>query len=178
MIKHAVFLFTILLLTSCSNNNVEEVNQVSSKKNYPIETGKNVVINYTDSGFTKALVKAPLLERYATDEKNYTEMKKGINVQFLSKAGVVESFLTAKYAIRYDREKKMLARNDVVVLNIDGDTLRTEELYWDEAKQRVYSQKFVKITTKTEIIMGDGFESDVTFKNPKIFKIRGIVGLK
>jgi hypothetical protein len=72
----------------------------------------------------------------------------------------------------------MVARNDVVVLNIAGDTLRTEELIWEEATQRVHSDKFVRITTKTEIIMGDGFESDITFKNPKIYKIRGIVNLK
>lgn len=167
----------LMALIACENN-VEEVKKVATNNNYPIETGKDVEINYTDSGFTKALVKAPLLERYANENKNYTEMRKGIDVTFLTKSGSIESFLKAKYAIRYDREKKMIAKNDVVVLNINGDTLRTEELTWDETKQRVYSQKFVKITTKSEIIMGDGFESDVSFKNPKIFKIRGIVSTK
>jgi LPS export ABC transporter protein LptC len=105
-------------------------------------------------------------------------MRHGISVDFLNKTGSVESFLKAKYAIRYDREKRMIAKNDVVVLNVDGDTLRTEELTWEESTQRVHSNKFVRITTKTEIIMGDGFESDITFKNPKIYKIRGIVNLK
>ena len=177
MINKQLTIIFLTVLVACENN-VEEVKKVATNNNYPIETGKDVVINYTDSGFTKALVKAPLLERYANETKNYTEMRKGIDVTFLTKSGSVESFLKAKYAIRYDREKKMIARNDVVVLNINGDTLRTEELTWDETKQRVFSQKFVKITTKSEIIMGDGFESDVSFRNPKIFKIRGIVSTK
>lgn len=172
-----VLSFAGLLLSAC-NNNTEEAKQVAAERILPIETGKDVTINYTDSGFTKARVKAPLLERYATDDKNYTEMRNGISVDFLNKTGSVESFLKARYAIRYDREKRMIARNDVVVLNIDGDTLRTEELTWEESTQRVHSDKFVRITTKTEIIMGDGFESDITFKNPKIYKIRGIVNLK
>jgi LPS export ABC transporter protein LptC len=167
-----------LILVGCSESNTDKVKRVSPERILPIETGKDVLINYTDSGLTKARVKAPLLERYATEDKNYTEMRYGISVDFLNKNGTVESFLKAKYAIRYDREKRMIARNDVVVLNIAGDTLRTEELIWEEATQRVYSDKFVRITTKSEIIMGDGFESDITFKNPKIHKIRGIVNLK
>ncbi len=170
-------LFSVIVLFAC-NNDTKEAKLVAADRILPVETGKDVTINYTDSGFTKAKVKAPLLERYATEEKNYTEMRNGINVDFLNRNGMVESFLKAKYAIRYDREKRMIARNDVVVLNIDGDTLRTEELVWEEATQRVHSNKFVRITTKTEIIMGDGFESDITFKNPKIYKIRGIVNLK
>jgi LPS export ABC transporter protein LptC len=167
-----------VIIVACGGGNPAEVKFVSAERVLPIETGKDVLINYTDSGSTKAKVKAPLLERYATEDKNYTEMRKGISVEFLNKNGTIESFLKAKYAIRYDREKRMIARNDVVVLNTAGDTLRTEELIWEEATQRVHSDKFVRITTKTEIIMGDGFESDITFKNPKIYKIRGIVNLK
>ena len=144
----------------------------------PVETGKDVEITYTDSGLPKALVKAPLLERYASGSKNFTEMKKGIKVTFLTRTQEVESFLTANYAIRYDKKKLMTARNNVVVRNVNGDTLRTEELHWDEQTQRVSSNKFVTITTKDEIIMGDGFESDVSFRNPRIFKIRGIINLK
>lgn len=157
---------------------MEEVNKVSNNRVLPLETGLDVTINYTDSGTTKAYVKAPLLERYATEDKNYTEMRKGIQVDFLDKSGRIESFLKANYAIRYDREKKMTARNNVVVMNTDGDTLRTELLNWDEASQKIYTDKLVRITTKDEIIWGDGMESDVAFKHPKIFHLRGSINLK
>lgn len=168
----------LVLMAACNANNLEEVNKVGNDRVLPLETGLDVTINYTDSGLTKAYVKAPLLERYATEDKNYTEMRKGIQVDFLDKAGKVESFLKANYAIRYDREKKMTAKNNVVVMNTDGDTLRTELLNWDEASQKIYTDKFVSITTKDEIIMGDGLESDVAFKHPKIFHLRGTISLK
>ena len=172
------FLALSATLLSCSETDINQAKLVSNNTTLPLETGTDVVINYTDSGRTKASIKAPLLERYANDEKNQTEMRKGIKVEFLDKTGKIESFLTAKYAIRFDRDKKMMARNDVIVLNTNGYTLRTEELYWDELSQKVYSNKFVKITTKDEIIMGEGFESDVSFLKPKVFKIKGIVNLK
>ena len=168
----------VILFQACSGNDIAQVNKVAVAQSWPVETGTDVTINYTDSGLTKALVTAPLLERYASEEKNYTEMRKGINVKFLDKKGNVESFLTSLYAVRYDKEKRMIARNKVVVMNTDGDTLRTEELLWNEATQRISTQKQVTITTKNEMMWGDGLESDVAFKNPKIYKLRGTISLK
>ena len=144
----------------------------------PIETGHIVQINYTDSGMTRARLFAPLMERYSNDEKNYTEMKKGITAYFLNKNRKVDSYLRAKYAIRYDRDKKMVAKNDVVLVNTKGDTLNTELLNWDEQTQRIYSDKAVRITTPDEIIMGEGFESNTEFDRYKIFKIKGTISLK
>ncbi len=176
--KFHIGLVFFTLLLGCSNNDIEEVSKVSGNKTLPIETGYDISINYTDSGKTKALVKAPLLERYVSEDKNYTEMKEGISVNFLDKYGRVESFLTAKYAIRYDQEKRVIARNNVILMNFDGDTLRTEELHWNEITQRISSPKQVTITTKEEMMWGDGMESDVAFKNPKIYKLRGTMSLK
>lgn len=167
----------LLLLSACSSEE-EKAKALSQDKVYPLETGLDVEVLYTDSGLPRAIVKAPLIERYAGNNRNSTEMRKGVDIRFLNSSGQVESFLTANYAIRYDLEKKMIARNNVVVRNIDGDTLRTEEMLWNELTQRVSSDKYVTITTRDELIMGDGFESDISFKNPKIYKIRGIVTLK
>ncbi len=174
----AFLLIVASVFASCSGNDLEQVNKVAESHTWPIETGHDITINYTDSGIVKAMVKAPLLERYASEDRNYTEMRKGLRVEFLDKQGKIESFLTSQYAIRYDQEKRMVARNKVVVMNLDGDTLRTEELHWNEATQRISTQKQVTITTKDEMMWGDGLESDVAFKHPKIFKLRGTISLK
>jgi LPS export ABC transporter protein LptC len=166
-----------LLFVACADD-AEKARIVTEKNNLPIETGYNVQINFTDSGFTKARLFAPLLERYNNEEKNYTEMRKGMTAYFFNKNRKVDSYLKSKYAIRYDREKKMVAKNDVVMVNSKGDTLNTELLNWDEQTQRIYSDKHVRITTPDEIIMGDGFESNTEFTKYKIFKIRGTISLK
>jgi LPS export ABC transporter protein LptC len=179
MMPRLVHIMAILLLIfhACKED-VEKARIVTEKSNLPIETGQNVQINFTDSGYTKARLFAPMLERYATEEKNYTEMRKGITAYFYNRNKKVDSYLKSKYAIRYDREKKMVAKNDVVMVNIKGDTLNTELLNWDEQTQRIYSDQYVRITTPDEIIMGDGFESNTEFTRYKIFKIRGTVSLK
>lgn len=179
MIKFRPFFWIILIVCVVSCTSEEATQQVMNERiNMPLETGKNIYLTYTDSGYTKAKLFAPLLERYANDERQETVMQKGITAYFYQKNNVVESFLKAKYAIRYDREKRMIARNDVVLVSRKGDTLNTEELIWDEVKQKIYSEKFVRITTKDEIIMGDGFESNTEFTKYKIFSIRGVISLK
>lgn len=170
-------IFTLFALVSCTSREIEQ-KVLNERLNLPLETGKNIFITYTDSGYTKAKVYAPMLERYASDSRNETVMRNGITTYFYNKDKKIESYLKSKYAIRYDREKKMIARNDVILVNNKGDSLRTEELIWDEAKQQIHSDKFVRITTKDEIIMGDGFESNTEFTQYRIFSIRGIISLK
>lgn len=178
-VRYSYYLFLLFLwsITSC-NDDVEKVRVVTEKNKLPIETGYTIQINYTDSGFPRARLFAPLMERFANDEKNYTEMRKGITAYFFNKNRKVDSYLKAKYAIRYDREKRMTARNDVVLVNNKFDTLNTEELNWDETTQRIYSDKAVRITTPDEIIIGEGFESNTEFDKYKIFKIKGTISLK
>jgi len=89
----------------------------------------------------------------------------------------VKSKLTADYGIRYEREQKMEARKNVVVVNEKGETLNTEHLIWDERTEKLRSNEFVKITTKGEIIMGTGFEANQDFSKYKIFNIKGTIPL-
>jgi LPS export ABC transporter protein LptC len=179
MIKNYAYVCSVIvcLLAACTNE-ADKQKVMNERINLPLETGKNIYITYTDSGLTKAKVFAPILERYATDTRSETVMQKGITAYFYSKDGKVDSYLKSKYAVRYEREKKMIARNDVILVNSKGDTLNTEELIWEEGKQMIHSDKYVRITTKDEIIMGDGFESNTEFTKYKIFSIRGTISLK
>jgi LPS export ABC transporter protein LptC len=169
--------FLILLLSSCTSE--EDQSRIMNERiNLPSETGKNVYITYTDSGYAKAKIFAPIMERYVTDERNETVMRKGITAYFYNKNRKVDSYLKSKYAIRNDREKRMTARNDVTLVNNKGDTLFTEELIWDETKQMIHSDKFVRIVTPTEIIKGTGFESNTEFTKYKIINFSGTISLQ
>ncbi len=177
MIKRCGFLLGCFLLASCGGEDVERVKVMVERHDLPVETGKNIIINYTDSGYVKSKVFAPVLQRYASVDKYETVMPAGITAYFLDKTEKVESFLKSKYAVRYDKERRMVAKNDVILVNIKGDTLRTELLNWDEQTQRIHTDQFIRITTPTQIIMGDGLESNTEFTQYKIFKIRGTINL-
>jgi len=142
-----------------------------------MEAGKDVVAYYSDWGKVKAQLQAPVMN-HVTDPKNsYTELPAGLKLDFFNPQLQVQSSLTAGYGISYDKSDQMIARNNVVVININGEKLETEELVWDQKTEKISSEKFVKITTKDEIIFGDGFESNQDISNYKIKKIRGTMQL-
>jgi LPS export ABC transporter protein LptC len=180
MISGKTFVITAIvgLLVSCGGKELDKVKVSASTKEIPIEVGTNIAINYTDSGYLKAKVFAPLLERYSSDVRTETEMRQGITAYFYDNNGKVSSYIKSKYAIRNEVQRTLTARKDVFVVNNKGDTLRTEELIWDEKSDRIYSEQFVKITSPDRIILGSGLESNTAFTKFRVLNITGIISLK
>jgi LPS export ABC transporter protein LptC len=104
-------------------------------------------------------------------------MKKGITAYFFTN-NKITSYIKSKYAVRDDRARTMTVKDSVIVVNIKGDTLRTETLVWSEKTNKINTNDAVKITTPTETIYGEGLESNTDFSTYKIFKIKGIINLK
>lgn len=169
-------LLAIGILCSCEND-VKEVVSLTKKKK-PNSKGKNVSLIYSEKANVKITVSAPVMEEYGLEKDKYIEMREGIKVQFYDTLLNITSTLTSKYAIHRVGERIMEAKNDVVVVNDKGEKLNTEHLIWNEDSSKIYSDKFVKITTEDEILMGEGMEANQDFSKWKIHKIKGIINVK
>jgi LPS export ABC transporter protein LptC len=170
-------LIALGILCSCEND-IKEVKTLTDKKKEPISKGKNVELIYSEKSDVKIKITAPLMEEYGMNEDKYIEMRDGIKVLFYDSLLNITSTLTSKYAIHRVGERVMEARDDVVVVNDKGEKLNTEELIWYEDSSKIYSHKFVKITTEDEIIMGEGMEANQDFSKWKIHKIKGTINVK
>ena len=149
----------------------------SEGSNLPVEVARDILYIYTDSAKIKAEIKTPLMEKYMDDE-TYMEMKEGLDVTFFDANQHPSGHLRADYGIRYPDKKIMEVKGNVVVVNINGDTLNTEHLTWDEKNERIYSDNFVRVRTEDEVIKSEGFESDPTFSEYKFKKIKGVINLR
>ena len=67
----------------------------------------------------------------------------------------------------------MIARDSVVLKDKEGKMLNTELLNWDNKTSKIYTDKFVKITTASEILYGDGLEAEQDFSRYEIQNIKG-----
>lgn len=158
-----------------------QTNNYRSKKTDSVvtkETAENVTIEYTDSGLLKAIIHSPVMVGVKNVQNPYIEMPKGIRADFLDEKGNVESYLVSEYGISYTEKKRIVVRRNVRVLNIKCEKLETEELVWDQAKGKIYTDKFVKITTPEQIITGEGMESDQSFSNWEILNVNGSINRK
>ena len=85
----------------------------------------------------------------------------------------VESVLKAEDAEVDEVNNIMTALKSVVLTSSEGEELKTEELIWDERKNKIYTDKKVTIQTGNEVIKGQGFESNPNFSEYSISKIHG-----
>ncbi|MBS3915071.1 MAG: LPS export ABC transporter periplasmic protein LptC [Bacteroidetes bacterium] len=164
-----------VLIISCSNRDTEKYRSKKLDAAASREVADNVTIEYTDSGFLKAKVKSPQMVAVKQVKNPFVEMTKGVRVDFFREDGMIESYLTAEYAISYTEKKKIIVRQNVEVLNVKGDTMTTEELVWNQATQRITTDKFVTIRTKTQTIFGYGMESDQSFNDWEIGNVKGTI---
>ncbi len=142
------------------------------------QEGTNVTIHYTDSGLLKATLFAPQLIGYKKEGNDIVRMPKGIKADFYDAYGNKDSYLTADKGISYQTKKITEVSQNVVVMNNKGERLNTEKLIWDQKKQLIYTDKFVKITTPTQVLTGIGMQSKQDFSDWTILKPRGQFSLE
>jgi LPS export ABC transporter protein LptC len=156
---------------------MKEIKQTITKSMLENENGQGVTIIYSNGGQTKAKLQTKTFDHQQSREPFYFEMKNGLRVDFYGDSLKNESTLTAKYGKYFEKEGDMVVRDSVVVFNNKKEQLNTEELVWNEKQQKFRSDKFVKITTPTQVIYGHGLESNQNFSEYKIINVQGIIGV-
>jgi|WetSurMetagenome_2_1015567.scaffolds.fasta_scaffold165569_2 LPS export ABC transporter protein LptC len=170
-----VFLATASLFLYSCGGEVEKIKPFSSPENLPVLSAVDFETTFIDSLKIQFYMKAPVLEKYEVEGQPYLEFPKGILLVKYATDGKIISRITSDYARQYEKEKRWEAKNNVVAVNYDGDTLKTEHLIWEERAGRIYSDKFVKFILPDKIFMGNEFESEQNFQNWVIKDITGII---
>jgi LPS export ABC transporter protein LptC len=110
----------------------------------------------------------------------YVEFPKTLHADFYNPSGMVESKLDALYAKYRRNESIVYIRDSVKVVNLlKGDTLYCDELYWDRSRvgNEFYTNKPVRIRTRTQIINGVGMEASQDFRQWHIIRSTGTIQL-
>lgn len=172
MLKYLSILVIGLFFIACEND-IAEVQKYISKDLTAVETAKDIEMLYSDSAIVKVRVKSPKLIQHLDNNNPRQEFPIGISVEFLNANHRTTSRMTAKYAMRYEKDDKVIMRDSVVWLSEKKEQLETEELIWEETNDKVYTKKFVVIRKEEEIIYGHGFESNKDFTEWRINAIQG-----
>ncbi len=173
-----VCFFLFLGISSCtSKENLEKKYSGTLDSVQTKEFAEKVTIEYTDSGLLRARVFSPILVAVKRSQNPFLEMNKGLKVDFYDQRGRIESYMTAEYGISYPDEKRIVVRNNVEILNVKGERLNTEELHWQQDSGKIYTDRFVRITTRDQIITGTGLISDQAFSDWEILNVVGSINV-
>lgn len=147
-------------------------------KDLPSLTVKNFQTVHTDSGRIQIILKSPVMERYSNAAEPYNEFPEGVEVIFYDGQTEQVASLSSKYAKYYEEKKMWELKYDVRARNENSELLETELLFWEEEKESVYTDRFVRITGEDRIVSGTGFESDTRFSVWEIRNGNAIIYLK
>ena len=131
----------------------------------------NSVIQFTDSGMTRGVLKAGHL--WVFNNENVTYLGDSIRVDFFDDRGRHTSYLTADSGIVNNQTNDLEAIKNVYAHSDSGTSLWTQKLFWNNKTQKVTSDLFVKIVSPKETLQGVGFESDRDLRNYRIFNVSG-----
>ena len=138
---------------------------------FPSQESWNTTVTFTDSGIVKAILKSGHISAFEGTKQ--TLLDSGVHVDFFDEHGVHSSVLTSHSGKVDENTNNLEAIGNVVVVSDSGVVVETEKLFWDNQRQLIHSDEFVKITSPKENLQGHGFESDQSLKNYKIFKVTG-----
>jgi len=131
----------VLVLFSC-NNTIEEVKEVGDTAEKPVKESFDVVyLRSINGNITNRLI-APYVKQYKNQDAIFPD---GFVLEILDSNLNVTARLEAKFGHVFNADKRMLARDSVIFINVENDELYTEELIWQQDSGRIYTDKFVKI---------------------------------
>lgn len=137
----------------------------------PLSSMDSVNTIVSDSGIFVMRLVAPHQDEF---ESGDLEWNQGVYVEYFNDRGIINTIFSANHVTYNKAEKLYHAVGDVEVKNLqNGDELNTEELFWDEAKERYYTEKFVTIKSEGEVHTGEGLDANQDFTNYKILKPSG-----
>ncbi len=153
-----------ILLCSCEEKPVAQGE--SAYDAVMTEYSENRTIIASENGVKQYRFFTPLLEGYTAGKEPYREFRKGIRMVTFKKDSTdeVDVTLTSNYAIYYENRKLWEAKGNVVVKKFDGKELYTEQLFWNDLTNKIYSNVDSKIVEPDGVFYVSGFESDEEFR--------------
>lgn len=165
-----------ILLFSCERK-IDTIKK-SEILTLPSVTARGASTLFTDSGKIQLVMTFPVMETYNNDDSPYSEFRSGITVSFYDGKNEPVGYASSKYARYTDKKKLWELKDSVIIVNENKDKLETDQLFWDQDKNLIYTDRLVKITNEDQTVIGTGFESDPRLEKRKIKNVSATIYLK
>lgn len=160
----------LLFFMSCREKNENLVSFVYDPETVPTMVTDTVTTLISDSGITRYKLVADVWKVFDKSREPYWFFPEGIHLERFTPDFHIEATVTADTAWYYNDKELWKLKNNVHVENMKGEIFDSEELYWDQKEERVYSDKYIEIKRGVTEIKGYGFESNQAMTDYRIFR--------
>ena len=155
-----VFLFTAMILGSCSKEKEHIAPAVHDRDSASMMTSYGVNTLISDSGIMKYRIVAEQWEVNTVRVPSRWLFMKGIFMEQFDEKFHIEAYVQADTAYYFDQKRLWELRGNVRIRTVDGLRFASEELFWDQMRREFYSNMFSKVITPERTMQGTYFKSD------------------
>lgn len=165
-----------IFVVSCKSRLGQAEDLVVSER--PAQTVDDMFAVQTRNGGVVMRLEARVMEHYETDTTSKDTFPDGFSLYGYSEEGLLETVIIADDARHIIRKNKRRLRDrshkdeiweafgNVVIHNVlKQETMETDTLYWDQAKQEIYTDCYVKMYSPDGFMQGYGMRSDDRARN-------------
>ena len=163
-----------LFLPACGSKEKPMAAAVDKKDSLPDMKTTGVTTLISDSGTIRYKIITEEWLIYNQRNPPFWAFEKGIYLEKFDSVFHVDASIKADTAYYYEPKKLWELRGNVHIQNQQGDKFDTELLFWDQTKEKIYSDKYIRIEQIDKILTGYGFESNQQLTAYQIFNNTGI----
>ena len=169
-----VAVMLLLFMLSCGGEHKEVVEVTfDPETTYTMKT-TGVVSLISDSGVTRYRANAKEWMVYGKAKDPYWYFPQGIYVEKFDSLFQTEASIKADTAYYFDKQGLFRFVGQVEVKSLQGEHFETEELFWNQKEDKVYSDRYIRIEQSDKIITGVGFVSNQNMTRYTIRESRGV----
>lgn len=162
-------------LASCQKRDTKlTMSAISDRTTAPVLDAEQVTTLISDSGVTRFRITSRSWQIYDKADPAYWEFPKGIYLEQFDMNLQTVASLQADYAHYNEKDEIWHLVGNVHALNAQGEMFDTEELFWNQQTEKVYSDAEIEITQEKSVIKGIGFESNQEMTKYTIRKPTGM----
>ena len=180
--KYILSLFALaLFVAGCQERREHTAPAVNPRDSVSMMVSYGVNTLVSDSGMMKYRIVAECWEVNQVRTPSRWIFEKGLFLEQFDEKFHVEAYVQCDTAYYFDQQKLWELRGRVRVRTVDGLRFSSEELYWDQARHELYSNKYSRLITPDREMEGTYFLSDermthYTITNSKGSFVKGEMG--
>lgn len=170
---HILFATLLLVLSACSEQKEHTAPAIHDRDSVDMMRSYGVNTLISDSGVMKYRM---IAERWTVNEVKrppHWFFQRGIFMEQFDDNFHTEAYIQADSAYYFTELKLWHLIGNVRVKTVDGLRFNSEELYWDQARHELYSNKFSRVVTPERELQGLYFNSDEHMQHYSVTNAKG-----
>ena len=163
-----------ILMAGCREDKRETIAISADPETFPTMRTVNVSTLISDSGYTRYHITAPLWLMFEEAREPHWVFPDGMYMVKFDNDMKENGTFTADTATYFSQKRIWRFDRNVRYRSVDGDRLLTQQLFWDQNKQKVYSDSFIHLERADRTIEGYGFEADQNMRDYTVHRPSGI----